>query len=115
MAHSIEALVKEYKEKGLDVGKLACVFFDIDCDGRRIEVWDVGSEHGRKFMNCHFIDDTLFYNSPLLRNLECACNRAARQLGGDADDFSWNPNELYECADCPWTRGDSLNPQVFYA
>ena len=111
MAHLIEALIEKYEAEGRNITELCCVFFEKDDSGNRIEVWDVGSEHGRKFMNCHFIDGLLYYGSPLLRNLEGACNRAARQFDDEDTDFNWSPNELYECADCPWTRGDSFNPQ----
>jgi|TARA_R100000049_G_C1925246_1_gene69761 hypothetical protein len=107
MAHLIEKLIEKYNEEGLDITKLACVFFDTDSDGRRVEVWDEGSS----FRNEHFIDNVRFYISPQLRNLEGACNRVNRQLDDEGAEYSWAPNTLYESADCPWTRGDSFNPQ----
>jgi hypothetical protein len=95
-----DEVISRYKEEGRDISKLACIFQN-ELEGSRIEVWD----EGLFFRNEHFVNGTRYYISPQLKNLELACDRAARALNEDCVNYSWSTNESYKSQNgCPWTR-----------
>ena len=101
LSNEFQELIESYKEQGIDTSKLALIFFDSELEGERIEIWD----EGLFFRNEHFINGTRYYISPQLKNLELACDRAARGLDEDNINYSCWLNDSYESQNgCPWTR-----------